>query len=182
MQTLEQNIWDLLNPGVEDLGLRLVRVRLSGGNNPTLQIMIEPKGASLENMLSVDVEQCAEVSRMASALLDVEDIIDSKYHLEVSSTGLERPLVTLEDFVLYKGARAYIKMNVPTDGRFKFKGFIDGVEGEEILFTTSDTNESVKLNYEYMHSAKRIFTDEELDEMFKALESKEQTEIETEDE
>ena len=60
MQSLEQNVYDLLNPGVDDMDLRLVRVRLSGGNNPTLQIMIEPKGTGPENMVSVDVEQCAE--------------------------------------------------------------------------------------------------------------------------
>lgn len=174
MQSLEQNVYDLLTPGVTDMELRLVRVRLSGGNNPTLQIMIEPKDASPENMTSVNVEQCANVSRMASALLDVEDIIESKYHLEVSSTGLERPLVTLEDFKLYTGTRAYIKMNVPIDGRFKFRGFIDSVENDEITFSTSDTNKTVKLAYEYIHSAKRIFTDEELDEMFKTIETEEE--------
>lgn len=167
MQQMEQNVWQLIQPGVEELGLRLVRVRLTGGGNPTLQIMVEPVEADKDNMVSVDVEQCADVSRMASALLDVEDLISSKYHLEVSSTGLERPLVTLEDFGRYAGTRAHVKMAVPVEGRFKFAGLIENVEGEIVSLTTDDTNETVALSYADIHNAKRIFTDEEINELFK---------------
>ena len=124
----------------------------------------------MENLVSVSVDECAEVSRMASALLDVEDLIENKYHLEVSSTGLERPIVTLEDFKRFKGARAALKMNVPVEGQFKFKGVLGGVEEDKILLTQDSNAEQFALDYEFLQSAKRVFTDAELDKIYKEAE------------
>ena len=76
LQPVEQEIWQLLEPGVDELGLRVVRVRFAGGEHSgTLQVMIEPKETTRDNMISATVDQCAEVSRMASALLDVAQSI-----------------------------------------------------------------------------------------------------------
>jgi len=80
MQKIEQQIWDMIQPGVEDMGFRLVRVRLTGAagkSDYTLQVMIEPPAAAPDNDLSVTVDECADVSRMISALMDVADPIRS---------------------------------------------------------------------------------------------------------
>lgn len=173
MQQIEKDVWDLINPGVEELHLRLVRVRLSGsGNGSVLQIMVEPETASKDLIASVTIDECAEVSRMASALLDVEDLIESKYTLEVSSTGLERPLVTLSDFERYVGTRVAIKMAVPIEKRFKFKGILEKVEDEMLHVFLEEESVSVPLTFAHVQHAKRYFTAEEMNEIFKKAEEK----------
>jgi ribosome maturation factor RimP len=168
---IEQKVWDLIVDGVADLGLRLVRIKYM--TNPkqrsTLQIMIEPFESTLENRLSVNVDECASVSRMTAAILDVEDPISDAYNLEVSSTGLNRPLVAQEDFVIYKGAKIKLELNTPVEAQKRFTGIIEGydVEAEELDFMELETSKKVKIPYDYMKKAALYYTQAEIDELFK---------------
>jgi ribosome maturation factor RimP len=116
----------LAEPVLADMGFRLVRVRMSG---PTLQIMAErPDG-------SFTIEDCERVSRALSPMLDVEDVIATRYHLEVSSPGIDRPLVRPADFETWAGHEAKIEMAVPVAGRKRFRGRLEGyAEGEVRLY------------------------------------------------
>jgi ribosome maturation factor RimP len=118
----ESRIEALIQPVVTDMGFLLVRIRFTTGGRPKLQIMAErPDGR-------MSVEDCALLSRALSALLDVEDPIASEYVLEVSSPGLDRPLVRPEDFVRFKGQEAKIELVRLFEGRKRFRGVLGGIE------------------------------------------------------
>lgn len=121
-----QRVVALAEPVLADLGFRLVRVKLTGS---TLQIMAErPDG-------TFAIEDCEAVSRAMSPLLDVEDVISARYHLEVSSPGIDRPLVRPSDFESWAGHETKIEMAVPVAGRKRFKGRLEGyTQGEVRLF------------------------------------------------
>ena len=121
-----QRVAALVEPVLADMGFRLVRVKMSG---PTLQIMAErPDG-------TFTIDDCEAVSRAVSPMLDVEDPISSRYHLEVSSPGIDRPLVRPSDFEAWAGHEVKIEMAVPVAGRKRFKGSLEGYhEGEVRLF------------------------------------------------
>ncbi|MCI5077997.1 ribosome maturation factor RimP [Oricola sp.] len=108
----------IIEPVLNSAGYKLVRVRLSGMNGLTLQIMAERADGTMT------VEDCEEVSRMLSPLLDVEDPIDRAYHLEVSSPGIDRPLMRLSDFAKWRGHVAKIETSVMVEGRKRFRGTI----------------------------------------------------------
>lgn len=117
---------DLVAPALEGLGYRLVRVQLQSANDQTLQIMAErPDG-------TMTVEDCETVSRQLSPLLDVHDPIAGSYRLEVSSPGIDRPLVRPSDFEAWAGHVAKVEMIEPIDGRKRFRGAIEGFEDGEI--------------------------------------------------
>jgi ribosome maturation factor RimP len=123
---IEARIAHIVEPVVEGLGYRLVRVRLSSMNGATLQIMAErPDG-------SMTVEDCEVVSRDVSPALDVDDPIDRAYHLEVSSPGIDRPLVRRSDFDRWAGHEAKVELARMLDGRKRFRGRLAGVEGDSI--------------------------------------------------
>ena len=173
MQKIEQQIWDMIQPGVEDMGFRLVRVRLTGAagkSDYTLQVMIEPPAAAPDNDLSVTVDECADVSRMISALMDVADPISVAYRLEVSSTGMERPLVTLEDFVRYAGYTAKVELYDAVNARKRFDGVVKGVDGEDILFRQTGEAEDWRLPFDSLKAARRILSDAEYKAIIKAKE------------
>ena len=116
----------IAEPVLDELGFRLVRVVLSGRNGSTVQIMAErPDG-----MLTV--EECAEISRRLSPVLDAHDPIEGQYHLEVSSPGIDRPLVRPSDFVAWAGHEARIELKDLLAGRKRFRGTLAGLEGEEV--------------------------------------------------
>lgn len=121
-----QRVVALAEPVLAGMGFRLVRVKMSG---PTLQIMAErPDG-------TFSIDDCEAVSRALSPLLDVEDVISARYHLEVSSPGIDRPLVRASDFEAWAGHEAKIEMAVPVAGRKRFKGTLEGYhDGEVRLF------------------------------------------------
>ena len=124
---IEARIAHIVEPVVEGLGYRLVRVRLSAMNGATLQIMAEkPDG-------SMTVEDCEILSRDLSPALDVEDPIDRAYHLEVSSPGIDRPLVRRSDFERWAGHEAKIELARMLNGRKRFRGQLAGVEGDNVL-------------------------------------------------
>ena len=116
----------MAEPVLEDLGFRLVRVVLSGRNGSTVQIMAErPDG-----MLTV--EECAQISRRLSPVLDAHDPIEGQYHLEVSSPGIDRPLVRPSDFADWAGYEARIELKDLLAGRKRFRGTLAGLEAEEV--------------------------------------------------
>jgi ribosome maturation factor RimP len=123
---LAAQIAAIAEPVLTDLGFRLVRVVLSGRNGSTVQIMAErPDG-------TITVEECAEVSRRLSPVLDAHDPIQGQYNLEVSSPGIDRPLVRPSDFEDWAGYEAKIEMKELISARKRFRGVLEGVEGEEV--------------------------------------------------
>jgi len=116
----------VVEPVLDGMGFRLVRVKMSGS---TLQIMAErPDG-------SFTIDDCEQASRAISPLLDVEDVISNRYFLEMSSPGIDRPLVRTEDFERWAGHEAKIEMAVPQAGRKRFRGVLEGyADGEVRLF------------------------------------------------
>ena len=116
----------LIEPALEDRGFRLVRVALTGQDGKTLQVMAErPDG-------TMTIEECEVVSRDISPLLDVHDPIAGTYRLEVSSPGIDRPLVRPSDFEDWSGYEAKIELNEPIDGRKRFRGVLEGFENGEV--------------------------------------------------
>lgn len=121
---LDARIAAIVEPVLVDLGFRLVRVRVTSQNGCTLQIMAErPDG-------TMGVDECEEVSRMVSPALDVDDPIERAYHLEVSSPGIDRPLVRRSDFERWAGHVAKVELAVATpEGRKRFRGVLGGLDG-----------------------------------------------------
>ncbi len=117
----------IVEPVLEDLGYRLVRVKVSGTNGCTVQIM----GERPDGLMSVD--DCEAVSRAVSPALDVDDPVGRAYYLEVSSPGIDRPLVRPGDFDRWAGHEVRIEMSVPQEGRKRFRGLIRGAEGTNAL-------------------------------------------------
>ncbi len=150
---LAARIKGLVGPTVGDLGFNIVRIQLSDGEDRQLQVMVEPIGGG-----AMTVDDCATISRAISAILDVEDPIDAAYALEVSSPGLDRPLVRLGDFERFAGFEAKVETAVPLDGRKKFRGRLGGVDGENILLS-ADNDEWV-IPFSAIRRAKLMLTDE----------------------
>jgi ribosome maturation factor RimP len=123
---LAAQIAAIAEPVLTDLGFRLVRVILSGRNGSTVQIMAErPDG-------TITVAECAEISRRLSPSLDAHDPMPGQYNLEVSSPGIDRPLVRASDFEDWAGYEAKIELKELLAGRKRFRGMLEGVEGEEV--------------------------------------------------
>lgn len=148
----------IAEPVLEQLGYRLVRVRVSAAEGCTVQIMAErPDG-------SMTVEDCEAVSRALSPVLDVADPIDRAYRLEISSPGIDRPLVRKSDFDRYAGHLVKIEMEVPVNGRKRFRGQLTGTEGDTARLHRDDAREGeeadVLLPIADMGEAKLVLTDE----------------------
>jgi ribosome maturation factor RimP len=124
---LAAEIAGLAEPLLADLGFRLVRVVVSGRNGATVQIMAERPEEG-----TITVEECAEISRRLSPILDVHDPIKGQYTLEVSSPGIDRPLVRPSDFEAWAGYEAKIELKEPLAGRRRFRGMLEGIEGDEV--------------------------------------------------
>ena len=124
---LEQKIEKIIEPAVSDLGFAIVRVQVSGKQNPTLQIMAEPILGKF-----MTVEDCAMISRAVSVILDVDDPIQGDYTLEVSSPGIDRPLIKLQDFERFTGSEARIETSELIDGRKRFRGRLSVIQGGSV--------------------------------------------------
>jgi ribosome maturation factor RimP len=116
----------LVEPVLEDLGFRLVRVTISGRNGTTVQVMAERLDGT------ITVEECAEISRNLSPLLDAHDPLPGHYALEVSSPGIDRPMARVSDFETWAGYEAKIELKQPLSGRKRFRGLLAGVENGEV--------------------------------------------------
>lgn len=122
----------LIGPSLSAMGYRLVRVMLTGGRRATLQVMAERR-----DEVPMSVEDCAEISRSVSALLDVADPIAGSYILEVSSPGIDRPLVERADYDRFAGFEAKIELNEPLAGRRRFRGRLLGTSADEVRLMTA---------------------------------------------
>ena len=149
----KHHLQDMLEPTINNLGFDLVRILTIGNINPTLQIMIERKDR--KNMI---VDDCATVSRAISAVLDEKDPISGKYTLEVSSPGLDRPLVNLENFVRFAGFEAKVETDTEIEKRKRFKGRILRVDNNNIILLMDDKEWSIP--FDAVTKAKLLLTDE----------------------
>ncbi|MDD9906607.1 MAG: ribosome maturation factor RimP [Rhodospirillaceae bacterium] len=143
----------IIAPTLQDMGFDLVRVRISGAQRRTLQIMAERLDDG-----TMTVEDCAAISRAVSALLDVEDPIKGSYTLEVSSPGLDRPLTRPKDYTRFAGLEAKIELREPMDGQRRFRGRIAGLADDQVQLDTEDTR--VAIPYADIERAKLILNDE----------------------
>lgn len=160
---IDRRLADIIGPTIEGLGFELVRIRMQGGRHPLLQIMADrPEGG-------IDVDDCATISTAVSAVLDVEDPIEEKYTLEVSSPGIDRPLTRLKDFDVWEGYEARIETDEQIDGRKRFKGILRGTEEDEVLIEIENQGEQVVigLKFDWLSDAKLILTDELIAEMLR---------------
>jgi ribosome maturation factor RimP len=135
----ENKIYAMLSPVVDDLGYCLVSVKITGDERDTiLQILAEDPETG-----SITLDECAHISRALSATLDVEDPIQGRYNLEVSSPGLDRPLTCYEDFRRFAGRDVKLELDKPFQGQKRFRGVIDpsGDEGYIRITTKRDTYE-----------------------------------------
>ncbi|KIE04937.1 Ribosome maturation factor RimP [Candidatus Jidaibacter acanthamoeba] len=145
----ENKIFEIINESVRALGFDIVRIKnLQAGKSKTLQIMID----RMDNE-NIAIEDCEQVSRHISALLDVEDIIDERYTLEVSSPGLNRPLTRLKDFENNIGNIIKLTIFEAVDGRRRFVGKINEVNEENIVILPKDANEIINLNFNNIEEA-----------------------------
>jgi ribosome maturation factor RimP len=129
---IEARIAALVTPIAEDLGYRLVRVRILNQNGTTLQIMAEDANGRFS------IDDCEALSRELNPALDVEDPIDREYHLEVSSPGIDRPLVRAGDFAKWQGHEAKIEMADMVDGRRRFRGTIETSDADGVTIRLPD--------------------------------------------
>ena len=147
----------LAEPVVVESGYRLVRVTVSGRDGQTVQIMAErPDG-------TMTIEDCETISRNLSPLLDANDMVPGAYRLEVSSPGIDRPLVRPSDFEAWAGHEARIELREPVGGRKRFRGVLEGFEDEEvrILCDLGEQGQQVLgLPVALVADAKLILTDE----------------------
>jgi len=148
MRGARADLRKLIEPGVGALGFELVDVELVGsGQHPTLRVYIDsPKG--------INVDDCAKVSRQISAILDVEDPLPSSYMLEVSSPGLDRPLVTPADFTRFAGEMIKVRMHAPVMGRKNFTGRLVEVAADHVVVEVD--NEHIDLAFAGMDRAKLV--------------------------
>jgi ribosome maturation factor RimP len=155
---LPARVATIVEPVIEQLGYRLVRVRVSSAEGCTVQVMAErPDG-------TMSVEDCEAVSRALSPVLDVADPIERAYRLEISSPGIDRPLVRKSDFERYTGHVAKIETSMPIQGRKRFRGVLAGTEGETARIRRNDAAEGeeteIMIPIEEMSEAKLVLTDE----------------------
>jgi ribosome maturation factor RimP len=144
----------LIAPSLEAMGYRLVRVAVTGGRrSQVLQIMAERLD---EQPMGVD--DCSEVTHTVSALLDVADPIEHSYTLEVSSPGIDRPLIRREDYERFRGHEARLELATPIEGRRRFRGKLLGVDADRVRLNLGA--EVVELPLARIQRAKLVLTDE----------------------
>jgi len=155
---LAARVGAVAEPVLEGLGFRLVRVRISGLSGCTVQIMAErPDG-------TMTIEDCETASHALSPVLDVEDPVDRAYRLEISSPGIDRPLVRRSDFVRFAGHLIKVEMAVARDGRRRFRGILLGADGDSARIRRDDIADGeaaaeVSLPIAEMSEAKLVLTD-----------------------
>jgi ribosome maturation factor RimP len=136
-----RQVTELIEPTLRDMGFELVRVMMSGGQRPTLQIMVE-RG----DYAPPTLDDCAEVSHAVSALLDVADPLPGAYRLEVTSPGLDRPLVRRADYERFAGFEARLETELPIEGRRRFRGRLLGLVGDQVRLALPEGEQLIPLD------------------------------------
>ncbi|MEX6632652.1 ribosome maturation factor RimP [Hyphococcus lacteus] len=160
--TLESRIAELVTPVVDDLGLELVRVRITGGQTKTLQIMAERPDHTMS------AGDCAKLSRALSPVFEEADPMPGQYTLEVSSPGIDRPLVREKDFIDWQGWPAKLELNQLVEGRKRFKGVLAGMDEGRVAFDIEGEEETALFPLEWIATAQLILTDELIKKTMKA--------------
>ncbi|MEL6479640.1 MAG: ribosome maturation factor RimP [Pseudomonadota bacterium] len=156
----DKRLAEIVRPTIEGMGFELVRLRFMSGKKATVQVMAERPDGTME------IEDCADLSRAMSAVLDVEDPISGEYALEVSSPGIDRPLTRLADFDRWEGYEARLETDEMIDGRKRFKGLLAGTEDDEVLIEIDEG--TIGLKFDWLSDAKLILTDDLIRESLKA--------------
>jgi ribosome maturation factor RimP len=158
---LEARIAAIVEPVANDLGYALVRIKVTPENGCTLQIMAEDENGRFT------IADCEVLSKDLSPVLDVEDPIDREYHLEVSSPGIDRPLVRRRDFETYLGHEAKVELGDMIEGRKRFRGFIEAVDEDTVTIRLPDaqtgTDPNHRLPLAMLAEAKLVMTDALMD-------------------
>ncbi len=153
---IDERILALADPIAADLGLHIVRIRVMAGKRRTVQIMAERLSDG-----QMSVENCADLSRELSAIMEVEDPIADAYMLEVSSPGLDRPLTDLAAFEHYEGYLARLELDRLVEGRKRFRGVLAGVDdGHVDINLDGETDSTASIPFEWIAEAKLLITDE----------------------
>ncbi|GAA0470350.1 MULTISPECIES: ribosome maturation factor RimP [Tatumella] len=139
MSTLEQKLTELVTAPVEALGYELVGIEFVRGRVSTLRIYIDSENG-------INVDDCADVSRQVSAVMDVEDPVTVAYNLEVSSPGLERPLFNAAHYQRFTGDEVSLVLRIAVQNRRKWQGIIKAVEGEMVTVTVEGNDEVFALS------------------------------------
>ena len=150
---ITNRIQGMIEPSVEELGFDIVRVQMSGKETQLIQVMVERKDGK-----GMTVDHCATISRAISALLEVDDPVKGAYTLEVSSPGMDRPLVRIGDFERFRGYQAKVELHQVLDGRRRYKGELLGVEGDMVRMMVD--GEEVDLPHPDITRAKLLMTDD----------------------
>lgn len=158
--TQASHLEPLFEPVIEQAGFRLVRLRITGGKHKTLQIMAERQDGSM------DVEGCTKLSRVLLDFIEAEDPIEGDYEIEVSSPGIDRPLTRMSDFTRWKGHEAKIELSVPLEGRRRFRGRLEGLDGNDVVITSQE--QRIQFPFRTVTEAKLVLTDKLIQEDLKA--------------
>ncbi|MDG4577099.1 MAG: ribosome maturation factor RimP [Defluviicoccus sp.] len=150
---LAGRVADLIRPTVEGMGYSLVRVQVLGQQRVRLQVMAERADGE-----PMQIDDCADVSRAISAVLDVEDPVSASYTLEVSSPGIDRPLVRLADYERFAGFEARIELRQMLAGRRRYQGRLLGVNGDAVRLAAGGG--TVELPFADIARAKLVLTDD----------------------
>ncbi len=162
MSVLAERIEKLVAPAIAAAGFDLIRIRLTGKEMLTLQIMAERQDHTMS------AEECAILSRTLAPILEEADPISGRYRLEVSSPGIDRPLVRLKDYHDWQGYEAKIEIDRMIEGKKKFNGVIAGVEGDNVCLDVDGEAETALIPFAWIQSAKLTLTDELIRQSLKA--------------
>ena len=149
-------IEELITPTINSLGYDLVRVQILDEGTKTLQIMVDRLDEA-----NLTIDDCSIISKEISVIIDINDPIGENYLLEVSSPGIDRPLLRFKDFEKYAGFHARVDMSIALEGRKKFKGKLTGIEGNNIRIKVKE--ETYLLPFSKIEKAKLTLTQELLD-------------------
>jgi len=155
---LDARVAEVIAPVIEDMGFRLVRVRMIDHNGLTMQIMAErPDG-------TMSVGDCEAVSKALSPVLDVEDPVTQAYNLELSSPGIDRPLVRKSDFETWAGHIAKIETAYLIEGRKRFRGHLVSVDGDSVLLRRDNAakgeEKEARVPFDAISAANLVLTDD----------------------
>ncbi|MCP5369778.1 MAG: ribosome maturation factor RimP [Rickettsiaceae bacterium] len=155
---MEEKITQLIEASLNDLGFDLVRVLVNGSSIKTVEIILDRQDGG-----KISLNDCKIASNNISAILDVEDVIEGKYFLEVSSAGAERPLVKLNDYQKFAEREGKIRLKQSMNEKLSFRGRLKGIQGDEIYMEIN--NEILKFPFANIKSGKLVMSDD----MFKEL-------------
>jgi ribosome maturation factor RimP len=148
---IEQRIESIITPALLEKGFRVVRVQLQGSKSKTLQIMIERL-----DEISITVDDCALVSRTVSVLLDIDDPIHESYVLEISSPGMDRPLVKQDDFERFADSRIKLELKTSYEGQIRFQGLLKGIKDDMVKMELDPEKKVAEIAFSDIKKAKLI--------------------------